>query len=137
MIEAQSDRDAMAELAALPCQQCDPSQPRQAAKMHCNDCSADFCSQHDAQVHCVAMLLGHQRVSIAAHAARLHAATAAQKGAALAAAAKASRDAAKAEEKKANDAMQDVKARQDQLPKGGSRSTSPDSLSLSLSHQGQ
>jgi len=137
MIEAQSDRDAMAELAALPCQQCDPSQPRQAAKMHCNDCSADFCSQHDAQVHCVAVLLGHQRVSIAAHAARLQAATAAQKGAALAAAAKASRDAAKAEEKKANDAMQDVKARQDQLPKGGSRSTSPDSLSLSLSHQGQ
>ena len=118
MIESQADRDAMAELAALPCQHCDPSQPRQAAKVHCNDCGVDYCKEHDQQIHCVTQLSAHQRVGIAAHAAQLSEAAAKQKAAVLAAAAAANRLAAKAEEQTADAATQDAKRRQEQLPRG-------------------
>jgi len=118
MIESQADRDAMAELAALPCQHCDPSQPRRAAKVHCNDCCGSYCALHDQQIHCVGSLLGHQRVSIAAHAAQMAAACAAKKAAAVAAVAAASRLAAKTEEQKADAATEDAKKRREQLPGG-------------------
>lgn len=120
LIEAQADRDAMAELSALPCQQCDPAQPRRAAKVRCDDCGVNYCKQHDAQVHCVALLLGHQRISIAAHAAQLDAASAAKKAAVLAAAAVNSRLAAKAEEQNIRTAMLNLKKRQERLPQGQS-----------------
>ena len=118
VIESQADRDAVAELATLPCQHCDPAQPRRAAKVHCNDCGVDYCQEHNEQIHCVAQLAAHQRVSIGAHAAQMSAACAAKKDAALACVAAENRRAAKAEEQKVDTAMEDAKKRQDQLPGG-------------------
>ena len=117
-IEAQADCDAMAELAALPCQQCDPTQPRQPAKLHCDDCNAYYCALHDKRAHAVSQLASHQRISIAAHAAQLGAASAAKKSAAFAAAAAASRLTAKAEQGKVDKAISDAKKTKEQLPKG-------------------
>ena len=118
MIESQADRDAMADLAALPCQHCDPSRPRRPAKVHCNDCGVDYCKQHDEDAHAVALLASHQRVSIAAHAAQLAAAAAAKKDATFAAAAAASRLAAKAEEQKIEQALESAKERHGERRQG-------------------
>ena len=118
MIESIADRDAMAELAALPCQHCDSAQPRRPAKVHCNDCGVDYCKEHDQQIHCVAQVASHERVSIAAHAAELSAAAAKQKAAALAAAVAANHLAAKQEEQKADAAAQEAQKRQEELPEG-------------------
>jgi hypothetical protein len=108
----------MAELSALPCQHCDPAQPRQAAKVHCKDCGVDYCKDHDQQIHCVTQLSSHQRVGIGAHAAQRSAAAAAKKVAALAATAAANRLAARQEEQMADAATEDAKKRQEQLPRG-------------------
>ena len=135
LMDAQADRDAMAELAAQPCHQCDPKRLRQASKFHCSSCAANYCQSHDGQVHCVAPLSGHRRVRIEAHAAQLSAAAAAQKASVLAAAAATCRRAAKEERKKVDDALSDVKARAVQLPKGelchaAVRSSSPSQITL-------
>ena len=65
LIEQTASRSALVELGAPPCSQCDPSQPRRAASTFCEDCRSYLCTEHEQQLHAVAALQRHQRVSLA------------------------------------------------------------------------
>jgi hypothetical protein len=65
LIEQTASRAAQTELGAPPCSQCDPSQPRRAASIFCDDCRSYLCAEHDQLLHSAAALKSHRRLSLA------------------------------------------------------------------------
>ena len=104
--------------AGTPCHQCDPEKPRQIAVVHCRECGADYCKEHDASVHCAPQLRSHVRISMSAKSALLSESASKRKSQIFSAAGKENRPEVKRVADQAVQIDRQMKAMLEEIPKG-------------------